>query len=343
VPWDIYTTAAATAAEERIRKEGTPAAGSMRVASSALASDYAPYVISEYTHSGHTYSAKANDPRGKAIAGLYGTICPTGLASWYMMTNVLSWHGLGTKYIPVNLESVKAALRRGHPVILGTDLTPEGHIIAAVGYTANGFLVINDPYGNRLAAGYGHNDGNGVLYPWDRTTAWTALEVTDDFSPPAGYPITSRPKKTATPTLTTTATTPTVTETATVEPATPTFTPTPTYAPIEAPILATFVPYETPTPLPVAPVEEAPPIPQPAPTEAPTAEAPPVEPTATPTVGFELPPMSTPTPAPTDTPVPEPTATPEPPPPTDTPVVLPPTDTPIPTEPTPAPTGEPKP
>jgi hypothetical protein len=146
--------------------------------------DYAPYITSAYTYNGHTYSAQARDPRGTLVAGLYGTICPTGLASWQMMTSVLQWHGLDSQYIPATWDGIVAALKRGHPVLLGNQLTSEGHILVIIGFTADGNLVVNDPYGDKFAPGYGSNSGNGVLYPWKRVTARRALEVIGTYPPP---------------------------------------------------------------------------------------------------------------------------------------------------------------
>lgn len=332
VPWSVYS--AAQAEDVSANMVSSPSDKPEQ----RFGSDYAAYVVNEYTYNGYTYSATAPDPRGKRVGGLYGTISPTGLASWYLMTNVLSQHDLGTQYIPVNLESVKAALQRGHPVILGTELTPEGHILVAVGYTANGFLIMNDPYGNRFAPGYGRNNGEGVLYQWDATTAWTALEVIGERTAPAGYPRTSRPRRTATPTITTTPAAtliPTFTPGAGPPLSTPTtiviappapviesvYTPTPTQVvvevelPVAVPTVTPFIPEPTPTEVPsslptLVPFPTSTPVPVP-----PTPTATPVlEPTAIPTMEQPptLPPFPTNTPLvlPTFPPAPEPTPTP---------------------------------
>jgi hypothetical protein len=162
--------------------------------------DFAPYVTNEYTNNGHTYSALARDPRGNLLAGLYGTIAPTGFASWQTMVSVLQWHGLSSNYVSVDWDSIVGALKRGHPVILGNELTSAGHILLVVGYTPDGNLVVNDPYGNRFAQGYGANDGHGVLYPWKRITPRHALEVVGVYPPPSPTP-TKTASPTATPTL----------------------------------------------------------------------------------------------------------------------------------------------
>jgi uncharacterized protein YvpB len=163
--------------------------------------DYAPYITNEYAHNGHTYSATARDPSGNQVAGLYGTICPTGNASWPVMSQVLSWHGLQSQRVSLTWDGIVAALKRGHPVLLGNKLTSEGHILVVIGYTADGNLVVNDPYGNKFAPGYGSNDGNGILYPWKRITPRTALEVIGVYPPPTATPVppTATPVPTAQP------------------------------------------------------------------------------------------------------------------------------------------------
>jgi hypothetical protein len=113
-------------------------------------------------------------------------------------------------------DNIVAALKRGHPVILGNELTSAGHIILVIGYTPDGNLLVNDPYGNRFAPGYGGNDGKGILYPWKRVTPRRALEVVGVYPPPS-----PTPTKTATPTVTPIVTT------------TPTNTPAPTGTPTE--------------------------------------------------------------------------------------------------------------
>lgn len=161
--------------------------------------DFAPYVTSVYTNNGHIYSAQARDPRGNLLAGLYGTISPTGFADWQTMATVLQWHGLSSQYVAATWDGVVGALRRGHPVLLGNQLTEAGHILLVVGYTGDGNLIVNDPYGNKFAPGYGSNNGYGVIYPWKRATARRALEVIGVYPPP-------KPTPTRMPTATMTAT-----------------------------------------------------------------------------------------------------------------------------------------
>lgn len=139
--------------------------------------DIAPYVTNKYTAFGHTYDSASRDPSGNMLAGLYGTIVPSGLASWQQMASVLQWHGLSSRYVALSWDGIVGALKRGHPVLLGTMLTSEGHILLVTGYTADGNLIVNDPYGNRFQPGYGANNGNGITYQWKKMTPRHALEI----------------------------------------------------------------------------------------------------------------------------------------------------------------------
>lgn len=197
--------------------------------------DYAPYITSKYTAFGHTYGALARDPRGNLLAGLYGTICPTGLADWSEMSQVLAWHNLGSQSVPATWDGIVGALKRGHPVLLGNELTSEGHIILVIGYTPDGNLLVNDPYGNRFAPGYGGNDGNGVLYAWKAVTPRHALEIVGTVPPP-----TATPTRTFTPTLTATLTSTSI--------PTDTATPTPVLEATVSPTLPEAAPDSTVTP-----------------------------------------------------------------------------------------------
>jgi hypothetical protein len=201
---------------------------------SQVAQDYAPYVTGVFTAGGHLYEKKARDPRGNMVPGLYGDVCPTGYADWGRMRAVFERQGLKTQHVGASWNGVVAALKRGHPVLIGNDLTPEGHILVAVGYTDRNQLIVNDPYGNRFAPGYGGTLGKEVVYPWSCMRAQNALEVIGTYPP--------EPRPTRTPTVTVTGTptdTPTQTSTATI---TPTGTATPTITRTVAPQAGVLTP-----------------------------------------------------------------------------------------------------
>ena len=248
-PWPVY------AAQQQILS-GTLGVEIPQINSKdILGADYAPYVTNNFTINGRTYDSRARDPRGNMLAGLYGTICPTGLADWQTMVSVLNSNGLASQYVSVTWEGITAALKRGHPVVLGNELTTAGHILVVIGYTPDGNLIVNDPYGNRFAPGYGATDGRGVYYPWKKSTPRRALEVIGVYPPP-----TRTPFKTPIPDYSPTALpgimtpTPEVTQ-PTIELATPTPEPptaTPTPLPTETPTVEppTEVPTGTPTSIP---------------------------------------------------------------------------------------------
>ncbi len=202
-PWNVYQ-------QERLAGYPPPIATPGPVEGAA----FAPYITNEYSNNGHSYDTTGADPKGNMLAGLYGAISPTGLASWPMMEQVLIWHGLQSRYVSATWDGIVGAVQRGHPVLLGNRLTSEGHILVVVGYTDDGNLVVNDPYGNRFAPGYGSNNGDGILYPWKRITPRTALEVIGVYPPPTSTPA---PTFTSTPVPTFTGT-PVPTFTGTVVP-----------------------------------------------------------------------------------------------------------------------------
>ncbi|MDX1931021.1 MAG: C39 family peptidase [Capsulimonadales bacterium] len=80
------------------------------------------------------------------------------------------------------LDRVKRELDAGRPVILGTTVTPAGHLIVARGYLADGRLLCNDPAGNYYEAArsgspagswsptgnrYWNGGGERAVYEWE--------------------------------------------------------------------------------------------------------------------------------------------------------------------------------
>jgi hypothetical protein len=189
-PWPQYVAEHGTPVKPTTTPRSNPPVSSRLTGTTdeEMKLDYAPYLTNVYTNGGHTYSATAPDPRGNMLAGLYGTISPSGLADWGRMKQVLEWSGLTTAYVAPTWNGVVAALKRGHPVLLGNGLTAAGHIMVAIGYTSNNQLIVNDPYGNRFTVGYGANDGEGVYYAWSCSRVVNALEVIGVYTPPSPTP-----------------------------------------------------------------------------------------------------------------------------------------------------------
>jgi hypothetical protein len=233
--------------------------------------DYAPYVANAFVQNGRSFTASALDAGGRPMSGLYGTICPTGFASWQMMQSTLSSFGLSSTYLPVTFDGVVGALKRGHPVILGNELTSAGHILVVIGYTEDGSLLVHDPYGNRFEPGYGGNYGGGVLYQWKRATARRALEVVGVYPPPPPPPYVPKPTRTPTAGVAEESVTPAPDVTPGAE-GTPTETPLPGIIPAtplggepEMPPTRGPIVFSTPEPTPTmvieAPAPDVPPVP----------------------------------------------------------------------------------
>lgn len=208
-PWNDYVAeqAASVPTTPLTNATSAPSVTPLQASKPNPSANFSPYVTTPYTNNGHTYSATARDPLGNRVAGLYGAICPTGFADWSLMADVLQWHGLSSRQIGPSWDAIVAALKRGHPVLIGNGLTSEGHILVAIGYTTNGQLLVNDPYGNRFAPGYGGTSGKGLFYPWTCMRARNALEVIGTYPPPPRPTHTPLPTATATITGTVTATT----------------------------------------------------------------------------------------------------------------------------------------
>ena len=80
-------------------------------------------------------------------------------------------------------DRVTAELRAGRPVILGTSVTPAGHLMVARGYLSDGKrIIVNDPAGDReqlarlnsptgayspTGSRYWNGGGAGAIYDWD--------------------------------------------------------------------------------------------------------------------------------------------------------------------------------
>jgi hypothetical protein len=146
---------------------------------------YGQYVTAPFNYKGRTFTTVGTDPTGHKVQGLYGAIVGTStLAHWELMIDVLNLYGLSTDYIPVSWAAITAQLDKGNPVVLGTTLTTSGHILVARGYTANGYLLVNDPYGNGLGRyGYGGDDGGNAAYAWKKLPAKLAMVVRGTITP----------------------------------------------------------------------------------------------------------------------------------------------------------------
>jgi hypothetical protein len=137
-----------------------------------------------------TDSYPHTSPLGGHIPALYAAVCEPGLGAVHSkMLNYLRplFPGVAMYYNEkATWKRVKAELDAGRPVLLGTQVTPAGHLMVVRGYASDGRLIVNDPAGNRELAArwerpdgewsktggrYWNGEGRGALYDWD------ALEV----------------------------------------------------------------------------------------------------------------------------------------------------------------------
>jgi len=128
-------------------------------------------------------------PAGSRLGyGIYGNSMDVGRFAWaWRIQDSLNKLGLGNTYdSAATFEEIKAALGRGHLVILSTYLTSAGHVVLVRGYTSDGKLIVNDPYGNRSAGSYGKQriDGADARYTWNETSPRWFIEV--NGTPPGG-------------------------------------------------------------------------------------------------------------------------------------------------------------
>ncbi|MDQ2805507.1 MAG: C39 family peptidase [Chloroflexota bacterium] len=209
-----HSVPTATVTATPTRKPSTPAATATRKGAKAAPSPtpsptpnpaalipqdgkfYGQYVTTPFTYKGRTFSSGGADPAGHRTQGLYGTIVgDLSLARWEVMIDVLNLYDVQTSYIDPSWASITAQLDKGYPVVLGTTLTTSGHILVARGYTANGYLLVNDPYGNHNT-GYGEDNGGNVAYAWKDIPLHLAMVVRGTITPP----VTPTPTVTLTPT-----------------------------------------------------------------------------------------------------------------------------------------------
>ena len=120
---------------------------------------------------------------GAHLPALYGQVCEPNLGAVH--AKLLAYLRPQFPHVAMyyngkaTWERVKAELDAGRPCILGTRVTPAGHIMVARGYLADGRLLVNDPAGDREQAArrgmawsptgtrYWNLDGDKAVYEWD--------------------------------------------------------------------------------------------------------------------------------------------------------------------------------
>lgn len=121
-------------------------------------------------------------------------------------------HDLSSEFVdPTSFTLIKTAIDQGKVVVIATKLTTAGHMVTVKGYTADGKLVINDPYGDKTL-GYPNWKGGDVAYSyttvapkWHITVRGTPAKVEPALAAVPGavsYPATLASKASATVALT---------------------------------------------------------------------------------------------------------------------------------------------
>jgi len=129
-------------------------------------SDFGAYVSREYSAFGTTFNRYQNDASGKPAAGAYGWCTEDGAAWAWRMQDYAKKHNLSSDFDgSASFAEVQAAIDAGKVVPLSTQLTSAGHIITVKGYTSDGRLITNDPYGDKNQ-GYMNYRGEGAIYTW---------------------------------------------------------------------------------------------------------------------------------------------------------------------------------
>ena len=155
---------------------------------SSHTNDYGFYVSSVYTAFNYTYNRVQNDAARHAAYGGYGRTTIEGGAWAYLIQEYVQQHGLQHAFQgypnPPTFNDVKAQLDQGYLVVLSTNLTTKGHIILVRGYTNDGKIIVNDPYGNKFGPnGYGKPDGENIQYGWNQFQALWMVVIKGQVDP----------------------------------------------------------------------------------------------------------------------------------------------------------------
>lgn len=129
-------------------------------------SNFGAYVSRTYTAFGSTFDRVQNDASGRPATGAYGWCTEDGAAWAWRMQDYAKRHNLSSDFDgSATFDEVRAAIDAGKVVPLSTQLTSAGHIVTVKGYTADGRLITNDPYGDKNQ-GYMNYHGEDAIYTW---------------------------------------------------------------------------------------------------------------------------------------------------------------------------------
>jgi hypothetical protein len=147
-------------------------------------SQFGWYVSSVYksNFTGVTFNMTRSDSCGKPAHGAYAACTEKGRAFGRLIQDYLKGNGLQSKmYSHATFDLMQNAIKKGHLVVLSTQLTPHGHLVLIRGFdTTNGKsdLLVNDPWGNKHEPDYGkHRNGENVRYSNEFIHAKWMIEV----------------------------------------------------------------------------------------------------------------------------------------------------------------------
>ena len=154
-------------------------------------SDYGAYDAYVYTAFGSTFDRVQTDASGRNSQGAYGW-CTDGGGAWaWRMQDYAKRHDLNSDFDgSATFAKMQDSIDSGKAVALSTQLTSAGHLVTIKGYTSDGKLVVNDPYGNKNL-GYKNYQGENSIYTWSQVSAkWFITvygTVTPTNKPPHGW------------------------------------------------------------------------------------------------------------------------------------------------------------
>ncbi len=135
-------------------------------------SDFGAYVAYTYTAFGTTFDRMQTDSKGSPAHGAYGWCTDDGAGWAWRMQDYAKKHDLSSDFFGSStFADLKAELDAGKAVVLSTQLTSAGHLITVKGYTSDGKLIVNDPYGDKTLGTYPNHDGGGAVYSWSYVSA----------------------------------------------------------------------------------------------------------------------------------------------------------------------------